>query len=301
MTDTRREDATTVRAADTRRLTKFYGAFSPSLDDIMAALRLAGVPSDGVQARDLYERDLDCHNLGMHRMLELLAHVVTDYAAPTRDDVVLDLGCGLGGPGRFLIDRFGCSVVGVDVLPLRVELAQNLAELSRKNDRATYRVADATALDFDAASFAQIWMLDVSIHIREKRALFGEIARVLGPGGLLVMHEQTGPLPNASVFPAKRQAPYIAPSLPQLIRDIESAGLRVLTWRDTTDRVIDYFQGIVAMLTKSGEPVSDRKMRGHGSAVLNGYVEALTNCGSRTGILVAKRVRARPATPGNAK
>ena len=287
----------TVQAADTGRLTKFYGSLSPSLDNIMGALAAIGVDTEHVRSSDLYEHDLDCHNLGMHQMLYLLASVASEYAALSADDVVLDLGCGLGGPGRFLIDTFGCSIVGIDLLPLRIELAQSLAELTHTNDRATYRVADATALDFDTASFAQVWMLDVGIHIRDKHALFSEIARVLEPGGLLVMHEQTGPLPNASIFPAKRQAPYIAPSLPQLIRYVEAAGLRMLTWRDTSDRVIDYFQGIVTMLTSGSESAAnalDSEVRDTGTAILNGYIEALTNHDGRTGILIARRTPADP-------
>jgi SAM-dependent methyltransferase len=280
----------------TARLAKFYGALSPSLESILSILLTAGIDANHMKASDLYERDLDCHNLGMHQMLYLLASVASEYASLSADDVVLDLGCGLGGPGRFLIDQFGCSIVGVDLLPLRIELAQSLAELTHTNDRANYRVADATALDFDTASFAQVWMLDVGIHIRNKHALFGEIARVLVPGGLLVMHEQTGPLPNANIFPAKRQAPYIAPSLPQLIRYVESAGLRMLTWRDTSDRVIDYFQGIVTMLTSGSEPAAnalDSDVRDTGTAILNGYIEALTNHGGRTGVLVATRMTRR--------
>ena len=63
---------------------------------------------------------------------------------------------------------------------------------------------------------------------------------MLQSDGLMVMHEQSGPLPVA-MRPVMRQAPYLAPSLPQLIRYVEDAGLRMLTWRDTTDIVVDYF------------------------------------------------------------
>jgi ubiquinone/menaquinone biosynthesis C-methylase UbiE len=83
------------------------------------------------------------------------------------------------------------------------------------SDRISYRVAGASDLDFEDDSFEQVWMLDVSMHIRDKQALFAEIARVLSPDGLLVMHDQTRPLPKA-MRPVMRQAPYIAPSLPQL-------------------------------------------------------------------------------------
>jgi SAM-dependent methyltransferase len=239
-----------VTSGDTDRLTEFYRAFSSSADELLTFLRTAGVDVDHVEARDLYTRDLDCHNLGMYRMLEVIADIAADYGAPTAHQTVLDLGCGVGGPGRFLVDHFGCSVVGVDLLPLRVEIAEALTATTGLSDRISYRVDEATSLSLDDASFNQVWMLDVSMHIRAKRALFGEIARVLEPGGLLVMHDQTGPLPSA-MRPVMRMAPYIAPPLPQLVRYVEDSGMRMLTWRDTTDRVVEYFVGMRALLDQA--------------------------------------------------
>jgi len=274
------------------RLTKFYAALSPSLDSIMALLSAAGVDTSEVRARDLYERDLDCHNMGMHSMLEVLADVASEYGPPQADQVVLDIGCGLGGPGRFLVDRFGCSVVGIDVVPRRVERAQELSELTGMSHRATYRVADATSIDFADRSFSHVWMLDVSIHIRHKSALFGEIARVLEPGGLFVMHDQTGPLPQA-MTPVTEQAPYYAPALPRLVRYVEDAGMRLLTWRDTTPRVLDFFVGLRS-LVESSEPATralDPEQRDHGAAVLSGYIETLSGPDGRTGILLARKPR----------
>jgi len=272
--------------ASTAKLTKFYGQMSPSVDTVKESLAVAGIDPQHARARDLYERDIDCHNLGMHRMLERLAEIVAEYRAPTSNDEVLDVGCGIGGPGRFLVDRFGCSVVGIDVLPLRVEIAVALAKLTRMENRVSYRVGDATALDLPDGSFDQVWMLDVSMHIRNKRGLFGEIARVLRPDGLMVMHEQTGPLPPA-MRPVMREAPYIAPSLPQLVRYVEDAGLRMLTWRDTTSVVLEYFLKMRDLVLESSEPRDSR--RETGIPILDGYIATLAHLGGRTGALIARR------------
>jgi hypothetical protein len=51
-------------AADTLRLTKFYEALSPSLDAILTTLRAAGLDTDQLVAKDLYQRDLDCPTSG---------------------------------------------------------------------------------------------------------------------------------------------------------------------------------------------------------------------------------------------
>jgi ubiquinone/menaquinone biosynthesis C-methylase UbiE len=272
-------------ALSTAKLTKFYGEMSPTVETVKEALAVAGIDPAHACASDLYRRDIDCHNLGMFRMVQLVADVAAEYAIPRPDDVVLDVGCGLGGPSRYLADHFGCSVEGIDLLPLRVEIAEQLAALTGSN-RVSYRVADATALDFDDLSFAQVWMLDVSIHIRDKRALFNEIARVLRPDGLMVMHEQTGPLP-AAMGPARRQAPYIAPALPQLIRYVEDAQLRMVTWRDTTSVALDYFLGMRDLVLGATEPVESR--RETGVPILDGYLETFAHLNGRTGVLVARR------------
>jgi SAM-dependent methyltransferase len=282
-------------AGGARRLVKFYEQMS-SLDMILGSLSAEGLDPERLQARDIYTRGLDCQNLGTFPMLDVLAGVLDEYGAPGSKDKLLDIGCGLGGPGRFLVDRFGCLVVGTDLLAKRTEIAKALTRKTGLERRISYRVADATDLPFADRGFTHAWMLDVSMHIRDKAALFREIARVLRPGGLFVMHEQTAPIPEV-MRPVTRQAPYIAPSLPQLIRYVDEAGLRVLTWRDTTPRVVEYFEGIRAALEKvplppRGDP--GRAMREQGHAVVHGYIETLANLGGRTGILAARRVGPEP-------
>jgi len=274
-------------ALDTAKLTKFYGDLSPTLETVKEALAVAGIDPEHARPSDLYERDIDCHNLGMFRMVEFVADVAAEHSMPRLDDIVLDVGCGLGGPSRYLVDRFGCSVVGIDLLPLRVEMAEQLAAVTRAQG-ISYRVADATALDFDDATFAHVWMLDVSIHIRDKRALFDEIARVLRPDGILVMHEQIGPLP-AAMRPAKREAPYFAPALAQLIRHIENAPLRVVAWRDTTSLGLDYFRGMRDLVLGAPEPVESKRKTG--VPILDGYFETFAHLDGRTGVLIARRMQ----------
>ena len=274
-------------ATATGQLTSFYGEMT-SLDRVRRSLERDGVDVERLQARDLYERDLDCQNLGASGMLEVIAEAVAEWSAPQPDDHVLDVGCGMGGPGRFLDDRFGCTVTGIDLLPLRVECAEELTKRTGLAERISYRVASATDLPFEEGAFAQVWMLDVGIHVRDKAAMFAEIARVLRPGGLLVMHDQMGPLAKA-MEPATRHAPFIAPSLPQLIRYVEAAGLRLMTWQDSTARIVASFQQIKARL---GPPEADdeaHSWRRWIRVTTDAYLTTLAELGGRTGLVVAQR------------
>jgi cyclopropane fatty-acyl-phospholipid synthase-like methyltransferase len=272
-----------------RRLESFYGDIT-SVDASLRALARDGQRESKITAADLYTRSLDCQNHGGFTILEHHAALAAEYSSLGEGKRVLDAGCGLGGPGRYLADRFGCSVTGIDVLPARVQAAATLTQMVGLGYRVAYCQVDATRLPFSSHQFEQAWMLDVSIHIANKAALFGELARVVHVDGLLVLHDQLGPLPPA-MRPVTRRAPYIAPALPQLVRYVERAGFRVLTWRDTTDTVLTYLQGRREELlqdVKRGNRVAQCR-RQRRLAMLTAYIEALGKQGSRTGILIARR------------
>jgi ubiquinone/menaquinone biosynthesis C-methylase UbiE len=260
--------------ADRLRLGRFYGEMT-SLDAVLRAIGAEGLDPERVSAADLYSRGLDCHNLGGFPVIEAIADAVERVAAPGPGDVVLDLACGLGGPGRYVAERFDCRIVGVDLVEVRVEVARELARRTGF-ERAEYRVGDATALPFKSGSFAQVWMIDASVHVRDKRALFGEIARVLRPGGMLVLHDQMGPLPR-SMRPAMRRSPWVAPPLTALIRLVEAAGLRLLLLQDTTRAVREFFRKIEERMGDAPLP-----------ELLRAYVTTLDASG-RTDLVIARR------------
>jgi SAM-dependent methyltransferase len=275
----------------TAGLTMFYGEMT-SLDRVLAALTAEGVDIDRLRASDLYERDLDCQNLGAYEMLDVIATAVAGHTPPKPTDTVLDVGCGMGGPGRFLADRFGCTVLGTDLLALRVEVADALTARTGLADRVSYRVGDATRLPVDDGAVAQVWMLDVGIHVRDKHALFAELARALRPGGLLVMHDQTGPLPTA-MRRVTRGMPFIAPSLPQLIRLVEGAGLRTVSWQDSSAQVAAHFVQIKARFEqRAARSGRTKRSRSYDRfvAIADAYLATLTELGGRTGFLIAERV-----------
>jgi predicted naringenin-chalcone synthase len=59
---------------------------------------------------------------------------------------------------------------------------------------------------------------------------------------------------------------------------IDDAGLRVLTWRDTTPRVVEYFEKIQSrLLAAVGGSTQEQggPWRQHGMAILNAYIETL--------------------------
>jgi SAM-dependent methyltransferase len=99
-------------------------------------------------------------------------------AGPRRP--VLDAGCGTGGGLRWLTE-FG-RAIGLDWHPLALRLA-------REKGYNSLARADVQQLPFAAGSFSLVTSFDVLYHLQvndDRRAL-AEFARVLAPGGWLLL------------------------------------------------------------------------------------------------------------------
>jgi demethylmenaquinone methyltransferase / 2-methoxy-6-polyprenyl-1,4-benzoquinol methylase len=125
-----------------------------------------------------------------------------DRAGLSEGDSALDLCCGTGDLALALRRRVGASgrVVGADFSERMLELANEKA-LERGLPDVTFEWADALELPYSDASFDAV---TVGFGVRNLADLprgIGETARVLRPGGRLVILEITQPRkPPLSTF-----------------------------------------------------------------------------------------------------
>jgi SAM-dependent methyltransferase len=125
---------------------------------------------------------------GRPALLELASHPLD--AAPGKK--ILDLGCGLGGPGAWLARRSGATVIGIDVM------FQSVHGLRRLFPDLRGVVASMRALPIKDGFFDAAWSLGVLEMVADKFAATQEMARVLRPGAPLVIYDfvLTGPPPD---------------------------------------------------------------------------------------------------------
>jgi cyclopropane fatty-acyl-phospholipid synthase-like methyltransferase len=104
---------------------------------------------------------------------------------------VLDVGCGSGAPARTLAAGFGVEVVGITTSAVGVDTARaRTAEAAV--GAVTFEQRDGTDNGFDDASFDRVWVMESAHLMRDKDALVSECARVLRPGGRLVLCDLVG-------------------------------------------------------------------------------------------------------------
>jgi len=99
---------------------------------------------------------------------------------------ILELGTGTGAGARMLARRFaGASVAAVDLSPAMVDAAR--ARSAEVADRVQFAVADAASLPYGGDAFDLVAQLNMPVYP-------SEIARVLRPGGRVIVASSLGPV-----------------------------------------------------------------------------------------------------------
>jgi ubiquinone/menaquinone biosynthesis C-methylase UbiE len=107
------------------------------------------------------------------------------------DKYVLDIGCGAGQTPCFLVKRYGCRVVGVDINDRMVDRSRERAESEKVADRTEFKVANAQDLPFEADLFDAVITESVTAFPEDKLRAVREYARVTKPGGYVGLNEST--------------------------------------------------------------------------------------------------------------
>lgn len=150
---------------------------------IVAAMVKAGIDPAKATVADLSPVD-HFHARGFPATKELAD------ALPIRPrDRIVDIGSGVGGPARYLAERFGCHVEGIDITPAFVEAANRLTDLVGLTGRVVTRLGDGQHLPYDDASFDGGYTQHVTMNIPDRAGFFAEAFRVLKPGAFFALTE----------------------------------------------------------------------------------------------------------------
>lgn len=112
-----------------------------------------------------------------------------------RDVSVLDLCCGIAGPGRYLTGQLGCRYLGVDYSASAIEIARELAG----NLGCQFEVARIPPLP--AGRFEVVLLLETILAFADKRGLLQAVAQVLPSGGRFAFTLEEG----SPLSPAERE------------------------------------------------------------------------------------------------
>ena len=162
---------------------------------ILTALRQAGKDPDRLDPDDLATVD-EFHHGG---------RAATAVFAPRlnlRPGMhLLEIGSGIGGPARYFARHHGCRVTGIDLTEEFVAVARALTARLGMGGQISFEQGSALSMPFSAATFDVATLLHVGMNIADKDRLFGEVRRVLKPGGVFGIYDQMREAVGELAFP----------------------------------------------------------------------------------------------------
>jgi sarcosine/dimethylglycine N-methyltransferase len=217
-------------------------------DRLKAALHVFGPETQRLTPQQLGALD-HFHTRGLAATAELAR-----LAGITSEMSVLDVGSGVGGPARLLAATYGCEVTGVDLSEPFVDAARYLTERTGQTGQVSFQVGSALELPFEDGRFDVALLQHVAMNIADRKGLYGELRRVLGPRGRLATFDvvSNGAAPLYPVPWARTPATSFLLTAPQTREAIESAGFRTVVWRDDTSLAMEWS----SQLRASGPPPS---------------------------------------------
>jgi SAM-dependent methyltransferase len=155
---------------------------------------------------------------------------IADQASIVPGASVLDLCCGIAGPGRFVTRERGCTYLGADYSPSAIGLArQRAGDLPCQFEVS--RIPPIPSGPFDV-----VMLLETMLPFPEKAPLLREISRALVPGGRFAFTLEEGLPLTVSERAAMPDADtvWLTP-LPEMLSHLRQAGL-VVRWQQDWSR-----------------------------------------------------------------
>jgi SAM-dependent methyltransferase len=101
------------------------------------------------------------------------------------DQLLVDLGCGAGGPGLWAAKATGARLVGLDLSSMAVQRASERAIFLGMNERATFSRGTFESTGLASVSVDAVMSIDALQYVSDKSAALLEVVRILRPGGRL--------------------------------------------------------------------------------------------------------------------
>lgn len=118
---------------------------------------------------------------------EAMIDYLTEYAGITKNQKVLDAGCGEGRTSLRIAEKTGAVLEGVDLVPRSIKVAKKRARKSAA--KINFQIADYNRLPFEDATFDVVFTLETFTHTSNPPKTIKEFMRVLKPGGKIVIFD----------------------------------------------------------------------------------------------------------------
>ena len=176
----------------------------------------------------------------------------------SKNQKIIDIGCGLGGPARYYAKEFKCFITGIDITPSFIEIGNEFNRLTSMSDNVELLVGNGEVLDFDNETFDGAYSQHVTMNISNREKFFSEAFRVLKKDSFFAFTEHgLGPEGNP-IFPLpwanSLEMSFLLP--PQktilILKDIGFSDIKII---ETAEKYISGYEKLIKLKSENKKPV----------------------------------------------
>ena len=166
-------------AAD--RVRHFYDRHTPSF------VSFGQQGSDGAIHRAVWGPGTSSRHQAFRYVENRLAELVRALPPASHPPHVVDLGCGVGASLCYLASQLAMSGVGITVSPVQARLAERRIHEAGLSERLRCIEGDYCRVPGDIGAVDVAYAIESFVHGPDPSRFFAECARLVRPGGLLVI------------------------------------------------------------------------------------------------------------------
>ncbi len=180
----------------------------------------------------------------IYKAIRKLNEVLAQTASISKNDRVLDAGCGVGGAGVYLAKNIGCHVTGITICPRQVDFANRNAKKEGVAHLTEFIEMDYHKTTFPENYFDIVWGVESICYAAGKDRFIREAYRVLKNGGRLIVSDAFVGKKNCTSIEQRSMdiwlkgwaVNYIETS-ENFIQFASEAGFKKSTYQDVTSKV----------------------------------------------------------------
>lgn len=209
------------------------------LERILEGLKKTSPNLENIQTLDL--GPVEEFHIGGRESTQYLS----DQMEFSSEEIILDVGCGIGGTARFISLTYGCQVSGIDLTPEYIRVAKKLTEMTGQDEKISFEEGSALSLPYDSEQFDKAVSFHMAMNISEREKYYQEVFRVLKPGGLFGMFDILNKKDGALDFPvpwAETAETSHLKNLAEMEFLLEQSGFKVEKAEDWTPNALAFLE-----------------------------------------------------------
>lgn len=112
-------------------------------------------------------------------------NLLAEKAGVKKGSIILDVCSALGGPARYLANKYQCKIIGLDATQKMINEAIRRTAQAGLSNLISYKLGNALDMPFKANTFDIVWGQDAWCYITDKERLIKEAHRVLKKRGII--------------------------------------------------------------------------------------------------------------------